>query len=45
MYDYFEEPWNADEYLDYMYDKYCKETKNPLPMNEWLKQYEVKEEE
>jgi hypothetical protein len=31
-----------DDYLEWMYKQYTDKTKNPLPMKEWLKQYEAK---
>jgi hypothetical protein len=29
-----------DLYIEWMYDNYRKTTDNPLPINEWLKQFE-----
>lgn len=32
-------PNNCD-YIEWLYQEYIKETKNPLSMDEWLKQHE-----
>jgi hypothetical protein len=30
-------------YIEWMYQEYVKDNKNPLPLEEWIKQHEVKE--
>jgi hypothetical protein len=29
-----------DEYIEWEYKQYCKTVDNPLPINDWLKQFE-----
>jgi hypothetical protein len=36
------EEFDGDEYIEWEYNNYCKTTAEPLSIEEWLKQSEVK---
>lgn len=36
----FETEEDNDEYIEWEYKQYINKTENPLPINEWLKQFE-----